>query len=49
MSDLLQEIIENEEDTQKDKYLIFSIGKQYYGIDIKYVIEIIGIVYQLKI
>ena len=43
MSDLLQEIIENEEDTQKDKYLIFSIGKQYYGIEIKYVIEIIGI------
>jgi purine-binding chemotaxis protein CheW len=43
MTDLLQEIIENEEDTQKDKYLIFSIGKQYYGIDIKYVIEIIGI------
>ena len=43
MEDLLQEIVENEEDTQKDKYLIFSIGKQYYGIDIKYVIEIIGI------
>ena len=43
MSDLLQEIIENEEDTQKDKYLIFSIDKQYYGIDIIYVIEIIGI------
>jgi purine-binding chemotaxis protein CheW len=43
MEDLLQEIVEIEEDTQKDKYLIFSIGKQYYGIDIKYVIEIIGI------
>ncbi|MDR3597571.1 chemotaxis protein CheW [Clostridium sp.] len=43
MSDLLEEIVENEEDTQKDKYLIFSIGKEYYGIDIKYVIEIIGI------
>lgn len=43
MEDLLQEMIENEEDTQKDKYLIFSIGKQFYGIDIKYVIEIIGI------
>lgn len=43
MEDLLQEAIENEEDTQKDKYLIFSIGKEYYGIDIKYVIEIIGI------
>lgn len=43
MEDLLQEIVEIEEDTQKDKYLIFSIGEQYYGIDIKYVIEIIGI------
>lgn len=43
MSDFLQEIVENEEDTQKDKYLIFLIGKESYGIDIKYVIEIIGI------
>jgi purine-binding chemotaxis protein CheW len=43
MAEFLQELVENEEDTQKDKYLIFSIGKEYYGIDIKYVIEIIGI------
>ncbi|BCZ44671.1 chemotaxis protein CheW [Clostridium gelidum] len=43
MAEFLQELIENEEDTQKDKYLIFSIGKEYYGIDIEYVIEIIGI------
>jgi purine-binding chemotaxis protein CheW len=43
MENLLEEIIGNEEDTQKDKYLIFSIGKEFYGIDIKYVIEIIGI------
>ena len=43
MAELLQDFIESEEDTQKDKYLIFSIGNQYYGIDIKYVIEIIGI------
>jgi len=42
MSDLLQEIVE-EEDTQKDKYLTLSINKQLYGIDIKYVTEIIGI------
>lgn len=42
MQELLDEIFENEEDTQKDKYLIFSIGNEYYGIDIKYVIEIIG-------
>ena len=43
MAELLQDFIEGEEDTQKDKYLIFSIGKESYGIDIKYVIEIIGI------
>lgn len=42
MEGLLDEIFEDEEDTQKDKYLIFSIGNEYYGIDIKYVIEIIG-------
>lgn len=33
----------NEEDTLKDKYLIFTIDKEKYGIEIKYVIEIIGI------
>jgi len=43
MAEFLEDLIENDEDTQKDKYLIFSIGKEYYGIDIKYVIEIIGI------
>lgn len=42
MSDINEELFE-EEDTQKDKYLIFSIGKEVYGIEIKYVIEIIGI------
>jgi purine-binding chemotaxis protein CheW len=35
--------VEIEEDTQKDKYLIFIIDKEKYGIEIKYVIEIIGI------
>ena len=35
--------LEEEEDTQKDKYLTFSLGKEIYGIDIKVVIEIIGI------
>lgn len=34
---------EFEEDTQKDKYLTFRIENEFYGIDIKYVIEIIGI------
>lgn len=32
-----------EEDAQKNKFLIFSIDKEQYGIEIKYVIEIIGI------
>lgn len=32
-----------EEDTQKDKFLIFSIDKEQYGIDIKFVLEIIGL------
>lgn len=31
------------EDTQKDKYLTFVIEKESYGIEIKYVTEIIGI------
>lgn len=32
-----------EEDTQKDKYLTFSIGKEDYGIAIEHVTEIVGI------
>ncbi|ADQ05058.1 CheW protein [Caldicellulosiruptor owensensis OL] len=31
------------EDTMKDMYLIFKIDEQNYGIEIKYVIEIIGL------
>jgi purine-binding chemotaxis protein CheW len=31
------------EDTQKDKYLTFSLADEEYGIEIKYVTEIIGI------
>jgi len=37
----IQELWE-EEDTQKDKFLTFSLGKEYYGIEIKYVTEIVG-------
>ncbi|NLZ93802.1 MAG: purine-binding chemotaxis protein CheW [Firmicutes bacterium] len=36
-------VAEEEEDTQKGKYLTFSIGKEIYGIEIKYVTEIIGV------
>ncbi|MDD2211581.1 MAG: chemotaxis protein CheW [Clostridia bacterium] len=39
----IQDLWEQDEDTQKDKYLIFFLGKEFYGIEIKYVIEIIGI------
>ncbi|SHO53275.1 chemotaxis protein CheW [Anaerocolumna xylanovorans] len=38
-----QRFIEEEEDTQKDRYLTFQIGSEVYGIEIKYVTEIIGI------
>ncbi|HAO21058.1 MAG: chemotaxis protein CheW [Desulfobacteraceae bacterium IS3] len=34
---------DEDEDTQKDKYLTFQLGKEAYGIDIRYVTEIIGI------
>ena len=36
-------IIEEDEDTQKDKYLTFGLAEETYGIDIAVVIEIIGI------
>lgn len=39
-------IVENNqeflEDTQKDKFLTFSLGAEVYGIEIKFVTEIIG-------
>jgi purine-binding chemotaxis protein CheW len=40
---VVQEPLEQEEDTQKDKFLTFVIGNESYGIEIKYVTEIIGI------
>ncbi|ABN52044.1 MAG TPA: chemotaxis protein CheW [Hungateiclostridium thermocellum] len=42
MSEALENVLEYEEDTQKGKYLTFIIGKEVYGIEIKYVTEIIG-------
>lgn len=38
-----QETLEQEEDTQKGKFLTFSLGKEFYGIEIRHVTEIIGI------
>lgn len=43
MANIVENTMEMEEDTQKDRFLTFSLGKESYGIEIKYVIEIIGI------
>ncbi|MBU3156764.1 chemotaxis protein CheW [Clostridium estertheticum] len=43
MAEILEEIMETAEDTQKGKFLTFSVGKESYGIEIKFVTEIIGI------
>jgi len=44
MADItMQEELEEEEDTQKDKFLIFTLGNEFYGIEICTVTEIIGI------
>ena len=44
MADALERILENEEeDTQKGRFLTFFVGNEVYGIEIRYVTEIIGI------
>ena len=43
MAEALDETMENFEDTQKGKFLTFSVGREAYGIEIKFVTEIIGI------
>ena len=43
MSERSDELMDFEEDTLKDKYLTFHICKEDYGIEIRHVIEIIGI------
>lgn len=44
MADIvMQEVEGQEEDTQKNKFLTFLVGSETYGIEIKYVREIIGI------
>ncbi|MBU3199062.1 chemotaxis protein CheW [Clostridium estertheticum] len=42
MAEILEEIMETAEDTQRGKFLTFSVGKESYGIEIKFVTEIIG-------
>lgn len=43
MSEVMEIMEEEFEDTQKDKYLTFSIDKDIFGLDISRVIEIIGV------
>ncbi len=43
MSDNMENVIEMEEDTQKDRFLTFYLGKESYGLEITYVTEIIGL------
>lgn len=38
-----QELLDQEEDTQKGRFLTFALGGETYGIEIKFVTEIIGI------
>ena len=39
----VQNLMEQDEDTLKGKYLIFSMGNELYGMEIRYITEIIGI------
>ncbi len=41
--EVLDDIDDEDEDTQKDRFLTFSIGAEDYGIEIRFVSEIIGI------
>jgi purine-binding chemotaxis protein CheW len=43
MDEIFDKELELEEDTQKDRYLTFMIESECYGIEIRYVTEIIGI------
>ncbi|HBL83443.1 MAG: chemotaxis protein CheW [Clostridiales bacterium GWF2_38_85] len=42
MADLVNNFIVLEEDTQSGRYLTFNLGKEFFGIEIKYVTEIIN-------
>ncbi|PKM49555.1 MAG: chemotaxis protein CheW [Firmicutes bacterium HGW-Firmicutes-7] len=39
----VHDLFEEEEDTQKGKFLTFALGNESYGIEILYVTEIVGI------
>lgn len=40
---IAEELFEQEEDTQKDRFLTFVLSNESYGIEIRHVTEIIGI------
>jgi purine-binding chemotaxis protein CheW len=42
LNNILDNNLDFEEDTQKDRYLTFVLGEECYGIEIRYVTEIIG-------
>lgn len=42
MEDIMNGMEPMEEDTQKDKYLTFIIGRESYGIEVRYITEITG-------
>ena len=43
LDDLNDNLYDDGEDTMKDRYFTFQIGNEEYGIEIMYVIEVIGI------
>lgn len=43
MADIAENNADMEEDTQKDRYLTFVLGSECFGIEIKYITEIIGL------
>lgn len=43
MKEAVELFMEEEEDTQKGRFLTFALGNELYGIEIKHVTEIIGI------
>lgn len=43
MAENIENYAEMEEDTLKDRHLTFLIGKESYGIEVRYITEIIGI------
>jgi len=43
MNDAVEKVVGMDEDTQKGRFLTFSLGNESYGIEIMYVTEIIGI------